>query len=183
VFRAISHALLILELCTSLAAHTWKGTKLLDAVKAKYGASIKRWACEMYTATSPLCIRGASGPLIRQDINPSSRLVLAVVGNLTLLIYNQCQMGRSNGSWNTDHEIKLDKLFSLCSKECRGVAWRLYELCCFIAPPSILQMENGGDFNGIALDVFDTIDNMLNRGDKHSSKAYCFIRLDRARTP
>jgi hypothetical protein len=44
-------------------------------------------------------------------------------------------------------------------------------------------MENGGDFNGIALDVFDAIDNMLNRGDKHSSKAYCFIRLDRARTP
>jgi hypothetical protein len=51
----------------------------------------------------------------------------------------------------TDHWIKLTHLFSLCSKECRGVAWHLLNLFCFIGPPAILQLDNGGEFNGIDL--------------------------------
>ena len=43
----------------------------------------------------------------------------------------------------TDHGIKLTHLFSLSSKECRGVAWLLvYQLFCFISLPSILQTDN-----------------------------------------
>jgi hypothetical protein len=52
---------------------------------------------------------------------------------------------------NTDHGIKLNHLFALCGKEIRGVAWRLFNLFCFIGPPAILQADNGGEFNGMAL--------------------------------
>jgi hypothetical protein len=52
----------------------------------------------------------------------------------------------------TDYGIKLTHLFSLCSKEFRGVAWHLVNHFCFIDPPAILQSDNGREFNGIALD-------------------------------
>ncbi len=61
-----------------------------------------------------------------------------------------------NGSFRwlmnyTDHRIKLNHLFALCVKEIRGVAWHLFNLLCFIGPPAILQADNGGEFNGMAL--------------------------------
>jgi len=75
-----------------------KGNKLLNAVKSNFWASIPSGHVKCLPQLVHCAFRGASGLLIRQDINPSSCLVLAVMGNLTLLICNLCQMGCSNGS-------------------------------------------------------------------------------------
>ena len=50
----------------------------------------------------------------------------------------------------TDHGIKVCHLEALCTKQCRAVAYLLFQLFCFIGPPAILQADNGREFNGVA---------------------------------
>ena len=76
-----------------------KGNELLNTVKAKFGASIPRWACEMLTATCPSCIRGSIRITHKAGHQPIIMLGFGSCGQLDLiLICNQCQMGHSNGS-------------------------------------------------------------------------------------
>ncbi len=130
-----------------------KGNKLIDAVKAKFGASIPRWACKMFTKTCPLCIWGSIRPTHKAGHQPIISLGFGSHGQINLIDMQSMPDGVFKWIMNhTDHGIKITKLFSLCSKKCRGVAWHLYNLFYFIGPPAILQLDNGGEFNGIALD-------------------------------
>jgi hypothetical protein len=130
-----------------------KGQKIIDAVKKKFGASIPRWACELFVKTCPSCIRGSIRPTHKAGHRPIISLGFASRGQIDLIDMQSMPDGAFKWIMNySDHGIKLCKFFSVCSKECRGVAWRLFNLFCFIGPPAILQSDNGGEFNGIALD-------------------------------
>ena len=134
-----------------------KGNKLLDAVKAKFGASIPRWVCEMFTATCPSCIWRSTRITHKAGHQPIMTLGFGSRGQLDLIDMQSMPDGSFKWIMNyTDHGIKLTNLFSLCSKECRGVAWLLYQLFCFISPSSILQTDNGGEFNSLtAIDAHE----------------------------
>jgi hypothetical protein len=153
-----------------------KGNKLLNAVKAKFGASIPRWACEMFTATCPSCIRGSIRITHKAGHQPIITLGFGSRGQLDLIDMQSMPDGAFKWIMNyTDHGIKLTKFFSLCSKECRGVAWLLYQLFCFIGPPSILQTDNGGEFNGIALDGKARKEQLSDEVRTHALFTYYFI--------
>jgi hypothetical protein len=76
-----------------------EGSKLLDAGKEKFGASILRWAYELFTRTCPSCIQGSIRPTHKVGHCPIISLGFGSRGQIDLtLSCNQCQNGLSNGS-------------------------------------------------------------------------------------
>jgi hypothetical protein len=129
-----------------------KSTKLVNAVKVEFGASIPWRACDLFCKTCPSCIRVSVWPTQTSGHCPIISLGFGSRGQVDLI--NMQSMPDNSLKWlmnYTDHRIKLNHLFALCVKEIRGVAWHLFNLFCFIGPPAILQADNGGEFNGMAL--------------------------------
>jgi hypothetical protein len=154
------------------------GTKLLDAVKPKFGASIPRWACELFTKTCPLRIQGSIRPTHKAGHCLIISLGFGSRGQIDLIERQSMPDGAFEWIMNyTDHGIKLTHLFSLCSKECRGVAWHLFNLFCFIGPLAILQADNGGEFYGVALHGKARKEQISDKVRTHALFAYAIFFL------
>ena len=129
-----------------------KSRKLFDACKTRFGASLPIWATDMLVATCPNCITKSTRKKPKAGHQPIITRGFGARGQIDLIDMQSMPDGPFNWIINyTDHGIKLTLLGALCKKECRGVAWHLFQLFCLIGPPAILQADNGREFNGMAL--------------------------------
>jgi hypothetical protein len=120
-------------------------------------------------------IQGSIRPTHKAGHRPIISCGFASCGKIDLIDMQSMPDGAFKWIMNyTDHGIKLCKLFSLCSKECRGVAWHLFNLFCFISPPAILQSDNGGKFKGIALDGKARKEHISDEVRTHSHALFMF---------
>ena len=132
--------------------HT-KAYKLKAVVKARYGPSIPGWTIDLLVATCPICIKhNLPRKKPKAGFKPLISRGLGERGQVDLIDMQSMPDGVFKFIMNyTCHGIKICSLEALCTKQCRAVAWALYQLFCFIGPPAILQTDNGREFNGMAL--------------------------------
>ena len=129
-----------------------KSRKLFTACQATFGPSIPNWATAALVDTCAVCITKQPRRKPKAGFQPIITRGFGARGQVDLIDMQSMPDGPFNWIINyTDHGIKFVSLGALCKKECRGVAWFLYNLFCAIGPPAILQSDNGREFNGMAL--------------------------------
>ena len=128
-----------------------KGRTLENRIKEKYGKSIVRWILKAFTDTCPLCIKKVIRTKTTVGHQPIITKGFGSRGQVDLLDFQSMPDGDFKFLMNyQDHGIKLLYSVPIVNKRARSVAWCLVEIFCLIGPPTILQADNGREFNNAA---------------------------------
>lgn len=131
-----------------------KAAQLHKQVKDGYGKSIPRWTLMLFVKTCPDCIKqkddrkkpkAGHQPIITRGLG--ARL------QVDLIDMQSMPDGKFRFICNSvDHGIKFAMLDAIETKECKATAYQLFTNFCLLGPPAIVQVDNGREFNGVAMD-------------------------------
>ena len=124
---------------------------LAACVKDKFGKSIPVWVQKIFTDTCPRCIEKMERKKPTAGHQPILTRGFGTRGQVDLIDFQSMPDGDFNFLMNyQDHGVKLLLSKAIVRKRASCVAWVLVEFFTLIGPPSILQADNGREFNGSA---------------------------------
>ena len=128
-----------------------KARTLAARVKEKFGKSIPIWVQKIFTNTCPRCIEKLERKIPTAGHQPILTRGFGTRGQVDLIDFQSMPDGPFTFLMNyQDHGVKLLLSKAIIRKTAICVAWGLVEFFTLIGPPSILQADNGREFNGAA---------------------------------